>query len=106
VELDELGEVEVAQGVAGDDEERLVELVCGEPHRSGRPERRFLDRVLDVHAEALAVAEVAADRLRKEGDRDDYVVEAVASEKLDDVLHARLADDGHHRLRLVRRERA
>ena len=57
-------------------------------------------------AERLTVAEVAADRLRQEGDRDDHILHAVAAEELDDVLHARLADDGHHRLRLVRRERA
>ena len=77
VELDELPEVEVAQRVARDDEERVVELVGGETHRAGRPERRFLDRVLDVDAEALAVTEVAADRLRQEGDGDDDVLEAV-----------------------------
>ena len=59
-----------------------------------------------LDAEALAVAEVAADRLREERDRDDHVFEAVAAKELDDVLHARLADDRHHRLRLVRGERA
>src|SRR5580765_7893865 len=60
MELDELAEVEVAERVAGDDEKRVVELVRGEPHRAGRPERRLLDRVLDVYPEALTVAEVAA----------------------------------------------
>ncbi len=69
------------------------------------PERRLLDGVLDVHAERLAVAEVAADRLRQERDGDDHVFEAVSAEQLDDVLHARLADDRDHRLRLVRGER-
>ena len=106
VEVDEGAEVEVAQRVAGDDEEGLVQLVPRQPHRAGRSERGLLDRVLHVHAEALAVAEVAADRLREERDRDDHVLEAVAAEQLDDVLHARLADDRHHRLRLVRGERA
>src|SRR5262249_58526 len=102
VKLDEAREVEVAQRVAGDDEERLIELVGREPHRSGGARGRFLDGILDVHAEALAVAEMAPDRLWKEGARDDDVVEAVAAEELDDVLHARLADDRDHRLRLVR----
>ena len=41
------------------------------------PSGRLLDRVLDVHAERLAVAEVAADRLRQERDGDDDVLEAV-----------------------------
>ncbi len=106
VELHELREVEVAQRVARDDEKRVVELVRGETHRAGCPERRFLHRVLDPRAEALAVAEVAADRLRHEGDRDDHVLEIVRAQQLDDVLHARLADDRHHRLRLVRGQRA
>ena len=101
----EPGEVDVAERVAGDDEERVVELAGGEPHRAGGAERRLLDRVADVDAERLAVPEVAPDRLRQERDGDDDVLEAVALQQLDDVLHARLADDRDHRLRLVRRER-
>ena len=38
--------------------------------------------------------------------RDDHVLETVRAQQLDDVLHARLADDRHHRLRLVRGQRA
>ena len=71
----------------------------------GGAERQLLDRVLDAHAERVAVAEVAADRLRHEGQRDHDLVEAVPAQQLEDVLDARLADDRHHRLRLVRGER-
>ena len=102
---DERGQVDVAERVAGDDEERVVEPPGREPHRAGGAERRLLDRVADVDAERLAAAEVAADRLRQEGDRDDDVLEAVPAQQLDDVLHAGLADDRDHRLRLVRGER-
>jgi hypothetical protein len=102
VRLDEPSEVDVAEGVAGDDEERVVEPPCSAFHRAGGAERRLLHRVADVDAKRLAAAEVAADRLRQEGDGDDHVLEAVALEELDDVLHARLADDRHHRLGLVR----
>src|SRR4029079_6604086 len=73
---------------------------------AGGAERRLLHRVLDVDAEVRAVAEVRADRLRQEGDGDHAVVEAVLAEQLEDVLHARLADDRDHRLRLGRRQRA
>ena len=100
-----LRQVDVAERVAGDDEDRVVELAARQPHRAGRAERRLLDRVLDVQAERLAVAEVAADRLRQERERDDHVVEPVLLEQLEDVLHARLADDRHHRLGLVRGQR-
>ena len=50
VELDDLAEVDVAERVARDDEERLVETVAREAHRAGRAERALLDRVLDVRA--------------------------------------------------------
>ncbi len=106
VERDERRQVEVAEGVAGDDEERVVELAGRKAHGTGGAGRRVLDRVLDVHAERLAVGEVAADRLRQEGDGHDHVVHAVGAEQLEDVLHARLADDRDHRLRLIRRQRA
>ena len=102
---DERAEIDVAERVAGDDDERLVELPAGEPDRAGGSEGQLLDRVLDVQSERLAVAEVAPDRLRQERQRDHDVLEAVAAKQLDDVLDARLADDRHHRLRLVRGER-
>jgi hypothetical protein len=76
------------------------------PHRTGRTERGILDRVADLEAQRLPVAEVAADRLREEGDGDDHVGEAVVAEQLEDVLHARLPHDRDHRLRLVRGQRA
>ena len=105
VEVDDLVQVDVAERIARDDEERLVQAVRREPHRPRRAERALLDRVLDVQPEVAAVPEVGADRLRQEGDRDDDVGETVLAQQLEDVLHARLADDRHHRLRLVRRER-
>jgi hypothetical protein len=106
VEADEGAEVDVAEGVPGDDEERLVERVLGELDGPCGAGRRFLHRVADRDAVVLSGGEVAADRLWHEGDGDDDVLEAVLAEELDDVLHARLADDGHHRLRLVRGEGA
>ena len=105
VEGNELREVDVAERIAGDDEERLVELLRGEPDGTRGAERRLFDRVADLHPERLSLAEVAADRLREECDGDDHVAHAVLSQQLEDVLHARLADDRHHRLRLVRRQR-
>ena len=106
VDAHDLGQVDVGERVAGDDEEGVVELVARVPDRAGGAERRFLDGVLDRDPEPLAVAEVAADRLRHERHGHDHLVEAVLLEQLDDVLHARLADDRHHRLRLVGRQRA
>ena len=99
-------EVDVAERVARDDEERLVEVAGGQPDRAGSSERRLLDRVVDRHPERLAVAEVGADRLRHEGEGDDHLIESVPVQQLEDVLHAGLADDRHHRLRLVRGQRA
>ena len=106
VPVDERAEIDVAERVAGDDEERLVEQAAGEADGAGGAERQLLDRVLDVQVERLAVAEVASDRLRHERERDHDVVEAVTTQQLEDVLDARLADDRDHRLGLVRGERA
>ena len=106
MEGDERAQVDVAEGVAGDDEEGLVELLRGQPDGAGRAERGFLDRVADAHPERVALAEVAADRLRQERDRDDHVGHPVLAQQLEDVLHARLPDDRHHWLRLVRRQRS
>ena len=68
VEANEVAEVDVAESVARDDEERLVEGFLGELHRAGRAGRGLLDRVADREAVRLAGAEVAADRLGHEGD--------------------------------------
>src|SRR5438132_1462783 len=50
VERDHLGEVDVRQRVARDDEERAVEIGAELPHRSAGAERRFLDAVAKAHA--------------------------------------------------------
>ena len=106
VKREERSEVHVAECIAGDHEERLVELPCRVAHRSGRAERRLFDGVADLHPERFAGAEVTTDRLREERNGDDHVRQAVLTQKLEDVLHARLADDWDHRLRLVRGQRA
>ena len=53
VEADERAEVDVAERVARDDEERLVERVLGELDRAGGARRRLLDGVADRDAMAL-----------------------------------------------------
>src|SRR5665648_282917 len=106
VKGDDLAEVEVGEGVAADDDEGVVpEMVLGQLDAAGGAGRRLLDGVLHAHAEGGAVAEVVADDLGKEHERDDGLVETVLLEELDDVLHAGLAAERHHRLGLVARER-
>ena len=103
--LDDPAEVDVGEHVAGDHEERLVELGHRVAHRAGGAERRLLGRVPHADAELRAVAEVGADVVGHERDRHDDVVEAVPREELHDVLHHRHVRDRHHRLGLVARER-
>jgi hypothetical protein len=103
----ELRQVDVAERVARDDQERFVaELARRERDRAGRAERRFLDRVADVHAQRIAAPEVAPHRLGQERDGDHHVLQLVLLEELEDVLHARLPCDRDHRLGLVRGQRA
>ncbi len=106
VEAHQCRQVEVGERVARDDEERLVESPCRKPHRTRRPHRRRLQRVVDRGAERFSVAEVRLDRLGQEGQGDGDVGQPVRAQQIDDVLHARFPDDGHHRLRLVRGQRA
>src|SRR5581483_9911248 len=61
VELDQAGEVDVAERVAGDHERGVVEAAAREAHRAGGAERGLLDGVLDLEPEVRAVAEVAPD---------------------------------------------
>ena len=105
MEIDEALKIEVAERIPGDDQERFIELVGREANRPSGTEWRLLDRVRHLDAERVAVAEVTANRLREERDCDDDVAEAVRAQELEDVLHARLAHDRHHRFRLVRGER-
>ena len=77
VRLDDRGEVDVGEHVAGDHEEALVELVHGVAHRAGRAEGRLLGGVDHPHAEVGAVAEVRCGCVGHEGHRDDDLVEAV-----------------------------
>jgi hypothetical protein len=107
VELHDGGQVDVGEDVAGDHEEPLVlELLHGVADRARRAEGGLLGGVDHADAELRAVAEVVADRVGQEGDGDDDVLEPVLLQELDDVLHHRPVGDGHHRLRLVRRQRA
>ena len=105
VVLHERVQIDIAERVARDDEEGLVDIASGHLDRAGRSEWRFLDRVLDRHTERLAVAEVGAHRLRHEGKGDRHLVDALGMQQLEDVLHAGLADDRHHRLGLIRGKR-
>ena len=102
VEVDDAGEVDVGEHVAGDHEEALVELVHGVADRAGRAQRLLLGGVDHPHAELGAVAEVGADVVGQVGDGDHDVVEAVPLQQLDDVLHHRLVGQREHRFRGVR----
>ena len=106
VEGDDLGEVDVGDDVAGDDEEALVEVLLGVAHRAGGAERRRLVGVDDLHAVVGAVTELVLDGVGQERHRHDDLVEAVAAQQVDDVLHHRPVGDRQHRLRGVRGERA
>ncbi len=61
--VDDGAEVEVGEGVARDDDERLPQLGFGVLDAPRRAQRLLLDRVAQVDTQRLAVAEVAADDL-------------------------------------------
>ena len=107
VELDQVGEVEVGERVAGDDEEGVVaQQVLGVLDAAGRAERRLLGGVVQRHAEVFAVAEVVAHQAGQELHGDHGLGEAVPRQQPQDVLHDRLVDDGEQRLGHAHRHRA
>ena len=61
VKVDNLGEVEIGEGVAADDEKRLVQQFFGILDAARGAQRHFFARVGDVHAELSAVAEIVLD---------------------------------------------
>jgi hypothetical protein len=94
-------QVDVGQRVAGDHEERLVaEELGARAHAACRTEELLLEAVGD------ALAEVLADCLREVVQVRDHAVERMALDQVDDVLHHRPVEHGHHRLRDLVRERA
>ncbi|GAA3501396.1 hypothetical protein GCM10019016_085030 [Streptomyces prasinosporus] len=63
VEIDQLGEVEVGQRVAGDDEESIVlQCLLGVLDASGGTEWLLLVGIGELHPELLAVTEVVLDQ--------------------------------------------
>ena len=106
VELDQRREVHVGERIAAHHQARLVEVVLEQLHAARRPGGHLLHRVLQIHAEVGSLPEVAADHLRHVRERRDRVGDPVPADQLQDVLHARLSGNGHHRLWLVGGQRS
>src|SRR5438132_12543776 len=99
-------EVDVGERVAGDNEERAIEIPRELPDRSARAERRFLDAVAKSHTDSAAIAVAVLDDRCHVLERHERVLDPVALEEVEDVPEARLVDDGHHRLRTIDRQRS
>src|SRR5437762_1331882 len=106
MERDDLRQVDVRESIAGDNEERAVEIVGQLPDRPARAERSFLHAVTKPHPDPAAVPVAVLDDGGEVLKRDERVLDAVALEELEDVPEARLVDDGHHRLRTIDRQRS
>jgi hypothetical protein len=106
VEAHRLVEVDVGQGVAGDDHEGLAEHLCGVADAAGGAERGRLGGIGQVHLHVGAVAKVVADLAGQELDGDHDVLEPVVPDVSDDVLHDGPVAQRQHRLGLVGGERA
>ena len=107
VELNQIRQVDIGQRVPGDHQERLVpQRVLGVLHAAGGAEWRLLGRVLQAHAEVLAVAEVVPHDRRQELHGHDGLGEPVPAQQPQHVLHDRAVGHRQHRLGLVGRHRA
>ncbi len=106
VERDDLREVDVRQGVAGDDKERTVEISSELPYGSSSTEGRFFDAVPKAHPNAATVSVAVLDDRREVLEGDERLLDAVTLQELEDVSEAGLVDDRHHRLWSVDRQRS
>ena len=99
VEVDQVGEVEVGEGVTGDDQEGIVlQRLLGVLHASGGTEWLLLVGIGELHPELFAVAEVVLDEGGEELDGDHGLVEPMPLEQPQHVLHDRPV--GHRQERL------
>src|SRR5690606_2340621 len=102
VEPDHVGQVDVGEGVPGDDEEPVVaQRLLGVLDAAGGAEGDLLGRVAQGHPELPAVAEVVADQRGEELDGDDGLAEPVPLQQPQHVLHDRPVDERQQRLGLV-----
>ena len=101
VEVNHLVQVDVGQGVAGDDHEGLAEHLGGVADAAGRTQGGRLGGVGQADVHVGAVAEVVADLTGQELDGDHDVLDPVVPDVPDDVLHDRAVADREHRLGLV-----
>ena len=106
VEFDEAAQVDVRDGIPGDNEKRVVDEVLTELHAAGSPRRNLFHGVVELNPQVSPTGEVSADDLRHVGKRGDDPGDAVVAQQLEDVLHARPSHDRDHRLRLIGGERA
>src|SRR5207244_906759 len=101
MERQDLREVDGGERVAGDNEERAIEIPRELPDRSARAERRLLDAVAKSHTDSAAVAVAVLDDRRHVLERHERILDPVALEEVEDVPETGLVDDGHHRLRTI-----
>ena len=99
MEGDNVLQVNVCDGVAADDDERLVEVLFGVLDTSRRAQRRLFNGIVDLHTQGVPVAKVALNRLGHEVESDHDLGDALSFEKVQDVTHDWFRDHGHHRFR-------
>ena len=99
MEIDEIGEVEIGEGVTGDDEECVVlERLLGVLDAAGGAEWLLLVGVGELHAELFAVTEVVLDERGEELHGHDGLGEPMPLEQPQHMLHDRPIDHRQERL--------
>src|SRR5713101_3642233 len=84
VELHHAGQVDVGEGVAADDDERLVQELLRILDAAGGAEWRIFDHVGDVHSKVRTIAEVIADRRAEILQGHDHIGDPVLFEQAKD----------------------
>lgn len=99
VEIDEVGEIEVSQGITGDHKEGVVlQRLLGVLDTPSSTEWLLLIGIGELHPELLAITEVVLDQRCQELDSNDGLVEPMPFEQPEHVLHDRAVDHRQERL--------
>src|SRR5690242_15608073 len=99
MELDDLAEVEVGQGIAADDQKWLIEHIFGILHAARGAKWNLFTGVVDMHTNLRPVAKIVFDGAGHVLHGDNDVGDSMALEQIEDMLHDRATHNWHHRFR-------
>ena len=108
VTVPDLGDIEIGEHIAVDDDERLIDprRLGGETNSAGSVERRRFDGVCQRYTSALSIVIRLPEDVFFVAERQHDLIHTVGAEPADDMLEHRCTDHRQHLLRCGEGERS